>query len=186
MEDLIRTTLKQDFARWMRKHLGYQSCALDFPVNDAEASRTRFASVRGENYGIGWYHLRSAAVVLLATSLIARVLVPVRESDVPVVATSLAYVALACYLFSHVGRMLTRRYSWVECKELERPMTRDEVARVKNLLEGVRRSTAATWKPTKILLVVGTHGFDEAAVGAARAMGIECYQRSKRGFHKLS
>jgi hypothetical protein len=82
--------------------------------------------------------------------------------------------------------MLTRQYAWVECKELERPFTREEVVRLKDILEGVRRSTAATWKPTKVLVVVGTHGFDEAAVGAARAMGIECFQRSKGGFHRLS
>ncbi len=186
MEALIRTTLKQDFARWMRKHLGYQSCAVDFPVNDEEASRTRFASVRGETYGAAWYHLRSAAIALLAASLIARALIPVRDGDVPVVATSLAYVALACYLFSHLGRMLTRRYSWVECKELERPLTREELVRLKNTLEGVRRSSAAAWKPTKVLVVAGMNGFDEAAVGVARTMGIECYQRSKRGFRKVS
>jgi hypothetical protein len=65
-------------------------------------------------------------------------------------------------------------------------LTREDIVRLKDTFEGVRRSTAATWKPEKVLVVAGTHGFDEAAMSAARVMGMECYQRSDRGFCKVA
>ena len=185
-EEPIRTTMKKDFAQCMRSRLGYQSCALDFPVIDAEASRTRFASVRGETYGIAWYRLRSAAAVLLAASLLSRVLIPLGAGDTPVVATSLAYLALGSYLLAHWGRVHSRQYSWVECKDLERPLTREDLVLLKDTFEGVRRSAAATWKPVKVLVVAGAHGFDEAAMSAARVMGMECYQRADGDFRKVA
>ena len=178
--------MKKDFAEWMRSQLGYQVCALDFPINDAEASRTRFASVRGETYGVGWYRLRWTAVVLLAASLISRVLIPVREGGTPVVATSLAYLSLVAYLISLVGRWRTRQYSWVECRDLERPLTGEEIMALKDTVESVRRGVAPAWRPAKVLMVVGANGFDDAAVGVAQGFSIECYQRAKRGFRRVA
>jgi hypothetical protein len=177
--------MKAEFARWMRSQLGYQSCTLDFPITDTEAGRTRFASVRGERYANAYYYLCRTAIFLLCASLVSRVLIPVRAGDAPVVATSLAYLSLATYLVSLIGRVRTRRYSWVVCKDPARPLSHEELVGLKDDFERVRRSTKTTWMPVKLLVVAGARGFDEAAVAVAQAFHIECFQREERGFRHV-
>lgn len=74
----------------------------------------------------------------------------------------------------------------VECKDPNRPVSREDIATLNDAVEKVRSSDAARWKPARVLMVAGANGFESDAVAFARSLGIECHRQTKSGFERTS
>jgi len=168
----------------MRSNLGYRASELNVPINDDTRKQRRVVSVRGEAYGVTWHRLRSVAFVVFAVAMVLRNVIPVPEGGVPVVPTVLTYASVVAYLVALVGRVRTRRYAWVECKNLKRRLSSEDVARLHELVQRARANKNSKWKPTAILMVAGANGFDRPALAFAHSLGIECYRRTESGFER--
>jgi hypothetical protein len=166
----------------MRSHLGYHASEMNVPVGDSEGAPRRVVGVRGETYGAAWRRLRSVALIAFAVAVVLRNAVPAPEGEVPVVPNALFCLAAVVYLVAHIGRARTREYSWVECKDLNRPVSRGDILTLNDAVKKVRASEAARWKPTRVLIVAGANGFESDAVAFARSLGVECYSRTESGF----
>jgi hypothetical protein len=174
--------IKAEFADWMRSHLGYHATETNVPVADGHGTLQRVVGVRGETYGATWRHLRSVAIVAFAAAAILRNVVPAPDGDVPIVPYALLSFAAVAYLVARIGRARTREYSWVECKDPKRPVSRGDILSLDRAVKQVRASEAAGWKPARVLVVAGAKGFESDAVPFAWSLGIECYRRTSSGF----
>lgn len=168
----------------MRKHLGFQASQVDALVGIETGMRRRAVDIRGENYGIVWHHLRTFAFAALAVGLTLRNVVPVRDGEIPTVPTVLVYLSAVAFGVAFLGRLRTRRYTWVECKDLRRPVSRRDIRRLNDAVEEVRAWDAARWKPARVLVVAGRTGFDRTALALAKSLSIECYRRANAGFER--
>lgn len=113
-------------------------------------------------------------------------MVPVREGEVPVVPTVLFYVALVACSAAFVGRVLTRRYTWVEYAESDRALSRRDVQKLSDALVELRVHEVAGRRPAGALIVAGVKGFEREALELARSLRFECYRRADAGFEKVS
>jgi hypothetical protein len=183
MADARPRRLAAEFARWMRTHLGYQSVQTNVLVTE-RAAPARMVGIRGETYRIAWYRLRFVALGLFAIGLLLRAIVPVSRSAAPILPTALFYLSVAGYLAAHVGRLRTRRYAWVECKDRKRPVRRGEVQQLADAVSKMRESEAASWKADRVIVVARSHGFEGEALALARSLSIDCYRRTASGFER--
>lgn len=177
MGKLSSTKIKPEFARWMRSHLGYQAAETNMPIRTGRSKPTRFVDVRGETYGIAWHRLRAAAVIACAAGVLIRHVMSVPEGSVPVVPNVLIYSAIVAYVAAQLGRMRTRRYTWVQCKGLSKPVSCDDIVSLSDVVTDVKASATANWKPAEVFIVAGVKGFEKDAVSFARSHGVECYRR---------
>jgi hypothetical protein len=180
MRGRIPSRLKPEFALWMRRHLGYQATDTDVRVSDDAGRRARVVGVRGETYGIVWHRLRTIAIGACAIAVVLRNVVPVVDGDVPMVPYVLLCFAIIAYIASHLGRMRTRRYAWVECRNQSSAVSRADIVALDDAMKKVRASDAPKWIPAQLLVVAGPNGFELDALGCARSLGVES------GFERLS
>jgi hypothetical protein len=167
----------------MRTHLGYQAVQTNVLVTDG-AGRARRVGIRGETYRIAWYRLRFVALTLFTVGLILRAIVPVSKSAVPVAPTALFYLSIAGYLAAHLGRLRTRRYAWVECKDRKRPIRCGEVQKLADAVSNMRASEASSWKAARVIIVARSYGFEGEALALARSLSIDCYRRTASSFER--
>ncbi|HTM44785.1 MAG TPA: hypothetical protein VL137_07515 [Polyangiaceae bacterium] len=170
----------------MRSHLGYQVSDTNVSLARPGDSAIRLIDVRGETYGLGWYRLRHFAVVAFVVGLVLRNVLPVAEGNVPVLPTLLFYAAALSYCVAQIGRWRTRRYAWVECKDLKRAIGAEDVMKLHDAVQQVKGSARADWKPAVIILVAGDHGFSSEGLQLAQAQGMSCYRRSAAGFDPVN
>lgn len=170
----------------MRSRLGYQASEVNVVVGGDSGTPRRVIGVRGETYGALWHRLRSGAVVAFAVAVLLRNVAPAPDGEVPVLPNALFSFAAVAYLVAHIGRVRTREYSWVECKDLSRPVSQEDILKLDAVLREVRASAAAKWKPARVLVVAGANGFESDAVEFARSLGVECYRRTTSGFEHAS
>ena len=170
----------------MRSHLGYQASRVHVLVGTETGTPRRFAGIRGETYGTAWDRLRTFAFVVLAVALVLRSAVAVPEGKVPWVPTVLVYLAAIAFVVAVIGRVRTRRFAWVECKDVERPVSRQDIRTLNDAVEKARASETVKWKPAQVLVVAGTDGFERDALDLAQSLGIECHQRTESGFEQVS
>lgn len=178
--------IKPEFAEWMRSRLGYQASKVNVVVGGDGDTPRRVVGLRGETYGALWHRLRSVALVAFAVAVLLRNVAPAPEGEVPVLPNALFSFAAVAYLVAHIGRVRTREYSWVEFKDLNKPVSRADILKLDAVLKEVRASAAANWKPARVLIVAGTNGFESDAVELARSLGVECYRRTTTGFEHAS
>jgi hypothetical protein len=167
----------------MVSHLGYQASDTNVPV-DETGDRARAVDVRGETYAIAWRRLRIVSFAVFAIAVVSRTVVPIPDGDVPVVPNVLLYVAIVAYAAAYLGRLRTRQFTWVKCKDLERPVSREDVRALNDAVKKTEASAAAKWKPARVLLVAGANGFEGDAVAFAQSVGVECYRRTELGFER--
>ena len=170
----------------MRSHLGYQASETNVPVEDQSGTLRRVVGVRGETYGAAWRHLRSVAFVAFAIAVGLRNVGPVPEGDVPVVPNVLFCLAAVIYLVARIGRARTREYVWVECKDLSRPVSSQDILAVNDAVLNVRASGATRWKPARLLVVAGAKGFESDALALATSLGVQCHCRTESGFERVN
>ena len=175
--------IKPAFAQWMLSHLGYQASDTNVPV-DETGDRARAVDVRGETYGIAWRRLRTVSFAVFAIAVVLRTVVPLPDGDVPVVPNALLYVAIVAYGAAYLGRLRTRQFTWVKCKDLEMPVSREDVRALNAAVKKTEASAAAKWKPVRVLLVAGANGFERDALAFAHSLGVECYRRTELGFER--
>jgi hypothetical protein len=166
----------------MRSHLGYHATEMNVPVGHDHGTSRGVVGVRGETYGAAWRRLRSVSLIAFAVAAVLRNVVPAPDEEVPAVPNALFFFAAAAYLVAGVGRARTREYSWVECKDLSRPVSRGDILTLNDAVKKVRANEAARWKPTRVLIVAGANGFESDAIALARSLGVECHSRTKSGF----
>jgi len=170
----------------MRSHLGYQASETNVPVgNDSVAPRS-VVGVRGETYGAAWRRLRSLAFIAFAVAVVLRNVAPAVDGEAPIAPNVLMGFAIVAYLVAQIGRVKTREYSWVEFKELSRPVSRRDIVTLNDAMEKMRASAAAKWKPARVLVVTGPNGFESDAVAIARTLGVECHRRTDSGFEQAT
>jgi hypothetical protein len=83
---------------------------------------------------------------------------------------------------SYVGRVRTRQYVLVHCRNLARRTTRTDIRELHDAMARVYNSTTAKWKPDEVIFVTNKRGFDAQALVFAATADIRCYRRSKVGF----
>jgi len=186
MGDRNPGNLKREFAQWMRSHLGYQASEENVPVGAVGGVRERGVGVRGEKYGVVWQHLRSVAFVAFAVAVVLRNVAPAPEGDVPVLPNALFCLAAVAYVAAYLGRLRTHRFAWVECKDLKRAVSREDMLALLDTVQRVRASATAKWKPAEVVAVAGAKGFDDDALAFAQSQGVECYRRTESGFERAS
>ena len=178
--------LRQDFAHWMLNNLAYQASVIDAPVCGKTGDQAHLVDVRGEAYALAWRHLRSLALFAFIGALVTRTVVHVAEGEAPILPNSLLYFAIVAYVASQLGRLRTRRYTWVQCSDRKRPVSREDILALSESIKAVRASARAKWKPAHVLFVAGVNGFGAGVVAFAQSMGIECYRRTEFGFDRVT
>jgi hypothetical protein len=178
--------IKPEFAEWMRSHLGYYGSEMNVPLGDDVGTPGSVVGIRGETYGAAWHRLRSVALIAFAAAVVLRNVEPASDGEVPVVPNVLFCFAAVVYLVARIGRARTREYSWVECKDLNRPVSRKDIVTLAEAVKKVGASEAARWKPARVLIVAGDNGFENDALTFARAVGVECHRRTKSGFERAT
>jgi hypothetical protein len=188
--------LEAAFAEWMMTSLGYTSTKRRVLINGKTAKRPYEVDVHGLLYSRFWRMLYVIGVLALflavATMLRPRDLADVHRaventvaSILPAAAGSgLLLVGIAAFVVGVLGQRKTSRHAWAECKNRRTTVKRADVEKLQGAVRDVRENRRADWKPQRVLIVSGG-GFDTDAIGIARSYGIECYERTDRGFQRV-
>lgn len=183
MGDDRAKALKDEFAEWIRGHLGCQSSEVNVPASTAGARLRVVAAVRGERYAAHWKYLRMASFVVFGFAVVLK---NVASADSPTALPNILTAVAGCvFAAAHIGRARTRRYLWAECQDLKRPTSCREVQRLHGATTAVSNDKRAPWTPAEVALVVGASGFQADATTLARSLGIQCFRRGPSGFERV-
>lgn len=175
--------LKNDFAEWLQRRLGYQSSEVNVPASAAGARARVVAGVRGESYAAHWRYLRQASVAVFVLAVVLR---NVSSGGPPPALPNLLTAVAGCVLaVAHLGRARTRRYLWAECRDLGRPISCRDIERLHGAATSVSKDERAPWTPAEVAFVAGASGFQSDAVTLARSLGVQCFRRGPSAFERI-
>jgi hypothetical protein len=173
--------LRSDFAIWLQDHLGCQSVEGRVPIQLERGSQPLIVDLRGERYA-RWLRLMKTAGVWSFLMVVALANLPERPPWLTAMLNPVLLVSPLLLAISYVGRVRTRQYVLVHCRNLARRATRADIGELHDAMVRVYDSATAKWKPDEVIFVTNKRGFDSEALAFAGTAHIQCYQRSRVGF----
>ena len=171
------TNLRRECAAWLKASLGCQSVEFDVALASTQGGKARTVDLRGEKYDSRWRRSKSSGVGVFLAAVVLQNVPPLFAfaADLSITPNRLLVISLLLIGAGHIGRIRTREYIWVQCKELVRPVRCADVQALNTAVEEVRRDETAKWKPAEVMLLTGTEGLEGDALELARAAGIRCF-----------
>lgn len=173
--------LRSDFAIWLQDHLGCQAVEGRVPILLERGTEPLIVDLRGERYA-RWLRLMKTAGVWSFLTVVALANLPERPPWLTAMLNPVLFLSPLLLAISYVGRVRTRQYVLVHCRNLARRTTRTDIRELHDAMARVYNSTTAKWKPDEVIFVTNKRGFDAQALVFAATADIRCYRRSKVGF----
>ncbi len=173
--------LRSDFAIWLQDHLGCQSVEGRVPIQLERGAQPLIVDLRGERYA-RWLRLMKTTGVWSFLTVVALANLPERPPWLTAILNPVLLVSPLLLAISYVGRVRTRQYVLVHCRDLARRATGADIRKLDEAVARAYDSTTANWKPDEVIFVTNKRGFDSEALALAGRAHIRCYRRSKMGF----
>jgi hypothetical protein len=187
--------LEKDFAKWMRKKLGYNRIMFRQFVNGKVATRKYEIDIYAMKESFIWRFLEIIGIVLVVMAIfmlmgelntieyyLSNLL---RRANIRLTGGMLLFVGLVGLLVGYLGSKRKSKKAWVECKNLKGRVKRDHIFKLKSVVRDVRKARKSrAWHPNIVMMVSG-NGFDIDALKMAKAHNITCYQRDGKGFKQV-
>jgi hypothetical protein len=154
-------------------------------IDDASNERANSVDVRGEKWSVNARRLRSVALVLFGVAVVLENATALRDA-VFVAPNALLGVSVALFVAAHTMKARTREYSWVFCRNKEKPLGPDAVQSFRDAVDAHGSRTTARWIPAETILVSGAAGFETRAIELAKVLRIQCYRRIGAGFERVA
>jgi len=180
------TNLRQECAAWLKASLGCQSVEINVSVASVQGGKASTVDLRGERYDRRWQRLKSSGVKVFLAAVVLQNVPPLYAlaAEFSMTPNLLLVVSLLLMAVGHIGRVRTREYAWVQCRDFAKPVKRGDVQALHDTVGEIRRSGSVKWKPSEVIFATGTNGFDAEALELARSTGIQCYGWTDAGFEQ--
>ena len=180
------TSFRAECAAWLKEHIGCQAVEFNVSVAGTRGRPAHSVDLRGERYGRRWQRSKSGGLTLFLTAVALQNVPPLfaLAAEFSITPNRLLVLSLLLIALGHIGRIRTREYIWVQCKELARPVRRTDVETLDAAVGEVRNNETAKWKPAAVMLLTGAHGFEINALELARSVGIRCFRRTSASFEE--
>jgi hypothetical protein len=173
--------LRSDFAIWLQNHLGCQSVEGRVPIQLEPGTQPLIVDLRGERYG-RWLRRMKSLGVWSFLAVVALANLPERPPQLTAILNPVLFLSPLLLAISYVGKVRTRQYVLVQCRNLARRATRADISELHDAVARVRSSKTAKWKPAEVIFVTDKRGFDAEALSFASTVAVRCYRRTKAGF----
>lgn len=179
--------LEQHFAGWMKRKLRYTDFHFRQKVKGKVSDYGYEVDIKAKKFDPMWDKVRllgAALIVLAALSAILPELRSLRHSIEHTVGTlvpslapyGLFLLGIIAGILGIQGRERSVTYTWVECKNTKKPVTREQVMKLASYLEDIRKDGPVKWGPDHIFLVAGESGYNQDALNFTRAHGFLAYK----------
>jgi hypothetical protein len=189
--------LERHFAEWMKHRLHYTDFKFRERVKGRVSNYGYEVDIKARKFDPMWDNVRLLGAGLILLAVLSATLPQFRsirysvEQAVGTVVPALApYGLLVLGFIAAVvgigGRNRSVRYTWVECKNTRKPVTRDHIIKLAAYLNDIHELDSVPWQPDDIFFVAGESGFDQDAINFIREHKFVPYQRAGEDYRLVA
>lgn len=169
--------MERKFAAWLQEVERFDQVALNHRVTGAVSTEIYEVDVLGKRYRPFFRKVSALGSFMFLATLPTSIIVGLIDERITQI--WLATLLWGGMILMIIGTQWDTFSVWVECKDIERGVTREHVAVLKHNVEDVRKKRVG-WKPTRVYLVAKR--FDQNALRLALSYKFRCLQETESGF----